>query len=319
MKQQSLAAQAGFEKYGRKSRRELFLDEMEQVVPWLALEALVQPHYAKAGKGRRPVGLRIMLRTYFVQQWFNLSDPGVEEAFYESPVLRRFVGVDLGVAAAPDETTVCRFRHLLEKYDLGGLMLEAVNLHLEAKGIRIATGTIVDATILHAPSSTKNAAGERDPAMHQTRKGNQWYFGLKAHIGVDSKQGTVHSVCTTAASVADKHMLPHLLHGEETKVWGDGGYQGQTDAIKQTAPRAKDMTCRRTRFKQYVDELQRKKNRTKSRVRARVEHPFRILKRVFGFDKVRYRGLAKNHHRLCANFALINLYLHRKRLAVLAA
>jgi IS5 family transposase len=319
MKQQSLAAQAGFEKYGRKSRRELFLDEMEQVVPWPALEALVEPHYPKAGNGRQPVGLRIMLRTYFVQQWFNLSDPGVEEALYESPVLRRFVGVDLGVAAAPDETTVCRFRHLLEKHDLGGLMLEAVNLHLEAKGLRIATGTIVDATILHAPSSTKNAAGERDPEMHQTRKGKQWYFGLKAHIGVDSKQGTVHSVCTTAASVADKHMLPHLLHGEECKVWGDGGYQGQTKAIRQAAPKAKDMTCRRTRYKQYVDELQRKKNRTKSRVRARVEHPFRILKRVFGFDKVRYRGLAKNHHRLCANFALINLYLHRKRLAMLTA
>lgn len=317
MKQQSLAAQMTFEKYGRKSRRELFLDEMEVVVPWPALEALVEPHYAKAGNGRQPVGLPIMLRTYFVQQWYNLSDPGVEEALYESPALRRFVGVDLGVAPAPDETTVCRFRHLLEKHALGGLMLEAVNLHLEAKGLRIATGTIVDATILHAPSSTKNATGERDPEMHQTRKGKQWYFGLKAHIGVDSKQGTVHSVCTTAASVADKHMLPHLLHGEERKVWGDGGYQGQSKAIRQAAPKAQDMTCRRTRFKQYVDELQREKNRTKSRVRARVEHPFRILKRVFGFDKVRYRGLAKNHHRLCANFALINLYLHRKRLAVL--
>ena len=318
MKQQSLAAQSVFEKYGRKSRRELFLDEMEQVVPWPALEALVEPHYPKAGNGRQPVGLRIMLRTYFVQQWFNLSDPGVEEALYESPALRRFVGVDLGVAPAPDETTVCRFRHLLEKHDLGGLMLEAVNVHLEAKGLRIATGTIVDATILHAPSSTKNATGQRDPEMHQTRKGSQWYFGLKAHIGVDSKEGTVHSVCTTAASVADKHMLPHLLHGKETKVWGDGGYQGQRKAIRQAAPKAKDMTCRRTRFKQYVNELQRAKNRTKSRVRARVEHPFRILKRVFGFDKVRYRGIAKNHHRLCANFALINLYLHRKRLATLA-
>ncbi len=231
--------------------------------------------------------------------------------------MRRFVGVDLGVAPAPDETTVCRFRHLLEKHDLGGLMLETVNLHLEARGIRIATGTIVDATLLHAPSSTKNASGERDPEMHQTRKGQQWYFGLKAHIGVDSKEGTVHSVCTTAASVADAHMLPHLLHGKETNVWGDGGYQGQTEAIKAAAPKAKDMTCRRTRFRQIVDVVQRRKSRTKSRVRARVEHPFRILKRVFGFDKVRYRGLRKNHHRLCANFALINLYDHRKRLAVL--
>jgi len=153
--------------------------------------------------------------------------------------------------------------------------------------------------------------------MHQTRKGKQWYFGLKAHIGIDSKEGLVHSVCTTAANVADKHMLPDLLHGEERKVWGDGAYQGQGEAIRQAAPRAQDMTCRRTKYKDYVDELQRKKNRVKAKVRARVEHPFRILKRIFGFDKVRYRGLAKNHNRLCACFALCNLYLHRKRLALL--
>jgi transposase, IS5 family len=285
------------------------------VVPWSELEALVEPHYPKAGNGRRPVGLSIMLRTYFMQQWFNLSDPGVEEAFYESATLRRFAGVDLGVAPAPDETTVLRFRHLLEKHDLCGEMLDTVNEYLEAKGIRIATGTIVDATIIHAPSSTKNKSGERDPAMHQTKKGKQWYFGLKAHIGVDSKEGTVHSVCTSAASVSDVHMLPDLLHGEERKVWGDGGYQGQSEAIREVAPKAQDMTCKRTKFKDYVDELQKKKNTVKSRVRAKVEHVFRILKRVFGFDKVRYRGIAKNHHRLCANFALINLYLHRKRLA----
>jgi IS5 family transposase len=319
MKQQTFASQLSFEKYGRKSRREVFLDEMEQVVPWPELQALVEPHYPKSGNGRRPVGLEIMLRTYFMQQWFNLSDPGVEEAFYESATLRRFAGVDLGVAPAPDETTVLRFRHLLEKHDLCGAMLETVNLHLEAKGIRIATGTIVDATIIHAPSSTKNEKKERDPAMHQTRKGKQWYFGLKAHIGVDSKEGTVHSVCTSAANVSDVHMLPDLLHGEERKVWGDGGYQGQTKAIQQAAPKAQDMTCKRTKFKNYVDEVAKKKNTTKSRVRAKVEHVFRILKRVFGFDKVRYRGIPKNHHRLCANFALINLYLHRKRLARLAA
>jgi IS5 family transposase len=260
-----------------------------------------------------------MLRVYFVQQWFNLSDPGVEEALYESPALRGFVGVDLGVAPAPDETTICRFRHLLEKHALGEQMLETVNHHLASKGIHIATGTIVDATIIHAPSSTKNQSGERDPEMHQTRKGKQWFFGLKAHIGVDSKEGTVHSVCTSAASVADKHMLPDLLHGEERKVWGDGGYQGQTAAIREAAPHAHDMTCRRTKYKNYVDEEAKRKNTTKSRVRAKVEHPFRILKRIFGFDKVRYRGIAKNHHRLCACFALVNLYLHRKRLASLGA
>ena len=272
MQQQSLASQSVFEKYARKSRRELFLEEMEKVVPWSGLEALVRPHYAKAAKGRQPVGLSILLRVYFVRQWFNLSDPGVEEALYESAAFRRFVGVDLGVAPAPDETTVLRLRHFLERHDLGGRMLDAVNLHLEAKGIRIQTGTIVDATILHAPSSTKNASGECDPEMHQTRKGKQWYFGLKAHIGVDAKQGHVHSVATSAASVADCHMLAELLHGEERKVWGDGGDQGQTEAIREAAPKAQDMTCKRTKFKDSVDELQKKKNRSKSRVRAKVEH-----------------------------------------------
>jgi IS5 family transposase len=210
--QRTLASQSSYEKFGRKSKRELFLDEMNGVVPWGALLSLVEPYDPKVGNGRRPVGLEIMLRTYFVQQWFSLSDPGVEEALYDSASLRRFVGVDLGLAAAPDETTICRFRHLLEEHELGGAMLDTVNLHLAAQGIRITTGTIVDATILHAPNSTKNATGERDPEMHQTRKGKQWFFGLKTHIGVDSKEGVVHSVCTTAASVADKHMLPNLLH-----------------------------------------------------------------------------------------------------------
>ena len=319
MRQQTLAAQTGFEKYGRKSKRERFLEAMEQVVPWAELEALIEPHYPKGENGRPPVGLGLMLRVYFVQQWFNLSDPGAEDALYESPALRRFAGVDLGRAPAPDESTILQFRHLLEKHELGEAMLHAVNQYLESRGIRIATGTIVDATILHAPSSTKNRSGERDPEMHQTRKGKQWYFGLKAHIGVDSKQGHVHSVCTSAASVADKHMLPDLLHGEERKVWGDGAYQGQGEAIRQAAPRAQDMTSRRVRYKDFVDELQRAKNRVKARVRAKVEHPFRILKRVFGFEKVRYRGLRKNHQRLCASFALVNLYLHRQRLAVAGA
>jgi IS5 family transposase len=315
VRQQTLASQAGFERYGRKTRREQFLEEMEQVVPWPELEELVRPHYPKGENGRPPVGLSIMLRIYFLQQWFNLSDPGAEDALYESLVLRRFAGVDLGRAPAPDETTILNFRHLLEKQALGGAMLDAVNQHLERRGFRISTGTIVDATIIHAPSSTKNRSGERDPAMHQTKKGNQWYFGMKAHIGVDARHGIVHSVCTTAASVSDVHMLPDLLHGEERRVWGDGGYQGQAEAIRAAAPEAQDMTCRRTRYNDSLDELQRAKNRSKSRVRAKVEHPFRILKRIFGFEKTRYRGLAKNHNRLCACFALANLYLHRKRLA----
>lgn len=319
MRQQTLASQTGFERYARKTRREQFLEEMEQVVPWVELEELVRPHYPKGANGRPPVGLGIMLRVYFLQQWFNLSDPGAEDALYESVVLRRFAGVDLGRAPAPDETTILNFRHLLEAHDLGGAMLAAVNLHLEAKGLRISTGTIVDATIIHAPSSTKNATGTRDPEMHQTKKGNQWYFGMKAHIGVDAKSGIVHSVRSTAANVADCNMLPDLLHGEERKVWGDGGYRGQGEAIRAVAPHAQDMICKRTRYKNFVDELQRAKNRSKSRVRAKVEHPFRILKRVFGFEKVRYRGIPKNHHRLCTCFALGNLYLHRKRLVTLGA
>src|ERR1039458_8559216 len=306
--QQTLASQAVFEKHGRKSKRELFLDQMNQVAPWSELLALVEPFYPKAGNGRQPVGLAIMLRTYFLQQWFSLSSPGMEEAFYESPVLRRFAGVDLGVAAAPDETTILRFRHLLEAHDLCGEMLMTVNRYLETKGIRITTGTIVDATIIHAPSSTKNSSGERDPEMHQTKKGNQWYFGAKAHIGVDSKETVVHSVITSAASVADKHMLPDLLHGDEKKVWGDGGYPGQGEAIHAAAPKAQDMTCRRTRYKNYVDEQAKRKNTNKTRVRAKVEHPFRILKRVFGFTKVRYRGLKKNHEWLWPALFLLKLY-----------
>jgi transposase, IS5 family len=320
MRQITFACQPSFEKYARVSRREQFLQTMETVVPWTELEALIAPHYPKAGKGRQPVGLSIMLRIYFLQHWFNLSDPGAEDALYESPVLRAFAGVDLGRAAAPDETTILNFRHLLEANDLCGKIFDAVNHYLERKGIRIATGTIVDATIIAAPSSTKNEKKERDPEMHQTKKGNQYYFGAKAHIGVDSKEGIVHSVCTSAASVHDKHMLPDLLHGEEKKVWGDSGYQGQAEKIREAAPQAQDMTNRRVKNRKGdVDEEQKRRNRTKSRVRAKVEWPFCILKRIFGYTKVRYRGMVKNHHWHLAAFALVNLYQHRKRLALLGA
>jgi IS5 family transposase len=315
MRQITFASQPSFEKFARKSRREEFLTAMDVIVPWSELEALIAPHYPKAGKGRQPVGLGIMLRIYFLQHWFNLSDPGAEDALYESPVLRNFAGIDLGRAAAPDETTILNFRHLLEKHELNGKILDTVNLYLESQGIRISTGTIVDATIISAPSSTKNSNKERDPQMHQTKKGNQYYFGAKAHIGVDSKEVIVHSVCTSAASVHDKHMLPDLLHGNETKVWGDAGYQGQTEMIRATAPQAQDMTNRRVnKSKGEVDEEAKRKNRTKSRVRAKVEWPFRILKRVFKYTKVRYRGIKKNHEWLLTAFALVNLYQHRKRL-----
>jgi transposase, IS5 family len=219
----------------------------------------------------------------------------------------------------PDESTMVGFGHRLEKHELGGAMLKAVNQYLESRGIRIPTGRIVDASILHAPWSTKNRSGERDPEMHQRRKGKPWYLGRKAHLGVDSKQGPVPAVCPSAAWVADKHMLPDRLHGEERKVWGDGGYQGQGEALRRGARRAQDMTSRSVQYKNFVDELQKAKKRGKARVRAQVEHPFQILKRNFGFEQVRYRGIKKNHHRRCASFALVNLYLHRRRLAVARA
>ncbi len=309
----------GFERYTKKTKRALFLEEMEQVVPWRKLGALIEPYYPKAGNGRPPVGVERMLRIYFLQQWFNLSDPAVEEALYDSVVLRQFVGIDLGREPVPDETTVCKFRHLLEEHKLGGEMLETVNLHLQEKGVRITTGTIVDATIIPAPSSTKNREEKRDPEMHQTKKGKQWYFGMKAHVGVDSKTKLIHSAAVTAANVADARVLPELLHGEETRVWGDQGYVGQTEAIHEAAPRAQDCTHRRYRYKDHIDEVERAKNRTKSSVRSKVEHVFQILKLKFGFVKVRYRGLTKNANRLFATCALVNLFMVRKKLLRLAA
>lgn len=308
----------GFERYTKKTRRAEFLEEMEQVVPWAELYALIEPHYPQPGNGRPPIGAERMLRIYFLQQWFNLSDPAVEEALYDSSVMLQFAGIDLGREPVPDETTVCKFRHLLEEHNLGGEMLETVNLHLQAKGVRITTGTIVDASIIHAPSSTKNRDQQRDPEMHQTKKGKDWYFGMKAHVGVDSKNKIIHSVVVTPANVADSAVLPELLHGEETRVWGDGAYQGQTEIIHQHAPRARDCTQRRCRYKDRIDEVERAKNRTKSRVRSRVEHVFGIMKLKFGFVKVRYRGLKKNANRLFATCALVNLFVARRKLLRLA-
>jgi IS5 family transposase len=320
MKQRTLAMANGFERYSKKTRRAEFLEEMEQVVPWRKLCALIEPHYPKAGNGRPPVGLERMLRMYFLQQWFNLSDPAVEEVLYDSVVMRDFVGIDLGQEPVPDETTMCKFRHLLEEHGLGGEMLETVNLYLEDKGVRITTGTIVDATILHAPSSTKNREQKRDPEMHQTKKGNQWYFGMKAHVAVDSNTKLIHTAVVTPANVADATVLPELLHGEETKVWGDQAYCGQSEVIREYAPRAQDCTQRRYRYKNHVDEEERAKNRTKSQVRSKVEHVFGVMKLKFGFVKVRYRGLVKNANRVFAICALVNLFMVRKKLlrAVLA-
>lgn len=316
MKQQTLA---GFERYGKTTRRAQFLAQMEQIVPWAELQAVVEPFYPKVSEagGRPPIPLERMLRIYFLQLWFNLSDPAVEEALYDSAAMRSFAGIDLGQEAAPDETTVCKFRHLLERHKLGKSLLKTVNSYLARNGIKISNGTIVDATIISAPSSTKNKKGERDPEMHQTAKGKQWFFGMKAHVGVDSRHKLIHTILASAANISDSLALPHLLHGKETCVWGDQAYQGHTQAIRKVAPRARDLTNRRYRFGGRVDEAIKAKNRTKSKVRSKVEHAIGVIKRVFGFQKVRYRGLAKNLHRLEASAALANLFMMRRRLLTL--
>jgi len=314
MRQQTLAVAGGFERFGRQSRRAEFLSAMELVVPWRELVALIEPHYPNTGKGRPPIGVERMLRIYFLQQWFNLSDPGVEDALYESPSMRGFVGIDLGREPAPDETTVCKFRHLLERHELGKRLFAEVNRYLDQHGLKIGTGTIVDATILHAPSSTKNQRGERDPEMHQVRKGKQWYFGMKAHVGVDAESKLIHSVEATAANVADCRVLAQLLHGNETEVWGDQAYQGQAAVLAEQAPKAIDRTNRLWRSKLKIYPERREENRVKSKTRSRVEHIFQTMKLQFGFVKVRFRGLAKNLNRLQTTCALVNLYTVRKSL-----
>jgi transposase, IS5 family len=313
MKQQTLT---GLEKYAKTTRRGRFLADMSAIVPWRELEGVVEPVYPKGSElgGRPPIALQKMLRMYFLQLWFNLSDPAVEEALYDSASMREFVGIDLGAEPVPDETTICKFRHLLEKHALGKKLLYAVNEYLRVHGIKIANGTIVDATIISSPSSTKNKDQKRDPEMHQTAKGKQWYFGMKAHLGVDSKTKLIHTILASAANVADRDALPHLLHGRETRVWGDRGYQGQTAVIHARAPRARDFTNRKHRGRGWVNAVDKAKNRTKSRVRAKVEHAIGVIKHVFGFQKVRYRGLAKNLHRLEVSAALANIFLHRRRL-----
>ena len=303
----------------RRTRREIFLAEMEQVVPWSALLALIEPHYPKAGRpGRQPYSLSTMLRTHFLQQWYALSDPAMEEALIETPVMRRFARLS-GLDNIPDETTILNFRRLLETHGLAERIFERVNAHLARKGLSLRAGTIVDATIIAAPSSTKNRDGMRDPSMHQTKKGNQWHFGMKAHIGVDDESGLVHHVECTAANVADVTQVHKLLHGKEDTVCGDSGYTGadkreelqDVDAgflIAEKPSKLRAMKNKRDR--QYAARWEH----YKASLRAKVEHPFRVIKRQFGYIKVRYRGLAKNTAQVLTLFALSNLWMSRRRL-----
>lgn len=310
---------AGFERHRKTTRRDVFLSEMDKVVPWTELCACIEPFYPKARPqgGRQPIGLERMLRIHFLQQWYALSDPAMEEALYDSQAMRRFVGIDLGQEGAPDETTICKFRHLLERHDLAGRLFDAVNGHLKRHGMKLSTGTIVDATIIAAPSSTKNKDKARDPAMRQTKKGNRWYFGMKAHIGVDVETGLVHHAVTTAANVADVTQVDKLLHGKEKAVHGDAGFRG---ADKRAAKRGRRFYIaeQRSKVKAIRDEillgLTRTIEKLKASIRAKVEHPFRVIKRQFGYVKVRYRGLAKNHAQVVTLFALSNLWMARGQL-----
>jgi len=314
MRQHTLAEE-GFEKYRKPTRREQFLAEMDKIIPWEGLCGVIEPFYPKPeGAGRPPIGLERMLRIHFLQHWFNLSDPAVEEALYDSRAMRSFVGIDLGREPAPDETTICKFRHILEANNLGERLFTLIREYLAENGIKVSTGTILDATIISAPSSTKNRSKARDPEMHQTKKGNQWYFGMKAHIGVDSSTKLIHSVVATPANVHDSQVLDRLLHGGETRVWGDSAYTGQGEVIRENAPHARDFTQRKGSRHQRLSDEERSRNRTKSKVRAKVEHPILVFKRIFGFCKVLYRGLAKNANRLFVVCGLTNLYMARRRL-----
>jgi IS5 family transposase len=316
MKQQTLAVamddNAQYERFRKPTRRDTFLAQMEALVPWAALCIVIEPHYPKAGNGRPPVGLGRMLRMYLVQHWFNLADEACEDALLDSPALRRFVGIDLGRERVPDATTLLKFRRLLEDNKLGEALFAKVGEVLQARGLKVGSGTIVDATIIAAPSSTKNASGARDPEMHQTKKGNQWHHGMKLHIGVDKDTGLTHSAVVTAANVHDKHPLPQLLHGQEAEVYGDSAYSSQQELIASKAPNARDMTNQRVREGGPGAEIAQLLNKSKSRVRSRVEHVFAVVKRLWGFSKVRYRGLAKNATRAFVALGLANIFMARR-------
>jgi IS5 family transposase len=301
----------------KQTRRERFLAQIEAATPWAQLVAVIEPHYPKGNRGRPPIGLERMLRMYIAQNCFGLSDEGIEDALYDSQAIRRFVGIDLGREAAPDATTLLKFRRLLEEKNLTAAILETINAHLAKRGLLMRQGTIVDATLIAAPSSTKNSTGERDPEMHQTKKGNQWHFGMKAHVGVDADSGLVHTVVGTAANVNDVTQAHHLLHGKETDVFGDAGYQGadkrQENRDKQLrwhiAMRpGKRKALPETPWGVVMDKLEQ----VKARIRAKGEHAFHVIKNLFRHRKTRYRGLEKNTKQLYTLFGLANLVLARR-------
>jgi transposase, IS5 family len=307
MMTQSTLSVGGFDAHSKVTRKAAFLARMDKLVPWSALEALIEPHYPKVGNGRPPRSLSTMLRMYCVANWFDMADEACEDMLYDTPAFREFCGVDLGKEGVPDATTLLNFRHLLEKHELGAGIFAKVGELLLANGLKLCGGTIVDATIIAAPSSTKNQDKARDPEMHSTQKAGHWHFGMKAHIGVDSASGLIHSASVTAANAHDSQQLGKLLHGNETRLYGDSAYRGQQEVLKAKAPKARDFTNKRAYRNTPLTERDKQVNRTKSQTRAKVEHPFLTLKRLWGFAKVRYRGLAKNANRTFAMLALINV------------
>jgi IS5 family transposase len=302
----------GFKNKGKVTKRTQFLAEMDQVVPWARLEALIAPVFPKGERGRPPLPLATMLRVYCLQQWFNLSDPAVEEALYDSEAMRFFAGIDGATHIVPDETTVLKFRRRLEKHELAPKLFGEINAVLAERGLIVGAGTIVDATIVHAPSSTKNQEGKRDPEMHQTKKGNQWYFGMKVHTGTDADTGVVHSITATAANVHDAQVLPELLHGLEQELYGDAAYQDkQTQALAEEAGIAWNV-CERAGRGRNLTGGQKRRNRAISRIRAKGEHPYLVVKRLWGHMKVRYRGIAKNLAQAFMLYGLANLFMMRR-------
>jgi len=313
MKQMSFAA-SEYVKKPKQTRKEQFLKEMERVVPWSRLLTVIEPHYPKAGNGRRPYELSTMLRIHFMQQWFGYSDAAMEEALHDVPLLRHFAGLDAGVDAMPDETTILNFRHLLERHHLSGKVFAEVNAMLTEKGLLLREGTTVDATLIAAPPSTKNREGKRDAEMTQTKKGNQWYFGMKAHIGVDDRSGLVHTVIGTTAKDSDMSQFKELLHGEEDRISADRGYDYPVVHGHIKEMHAEDWVARKAAPGKALDAWTKGLNHAIAKLRAIGEHPFRIVKRQFGYTKVRYRGLAKNTAQLITLFALSNLYQVRRAL-----
>ena len=302
----------------KRTRKREFLDEMQRVVPWAELIALIEPHYPKGKTGRPPMGIATMLRIHFLQQWFGLSDPAMEEALHDVPLYREFADLEGPMRRLPDESTILRFRHLLEEHGLAAPMFATVNRVLQAHGLTLKTGTVVDATLIAAPSSTKNSTGERDPEMRQTKKGNDYYFGMKAHIGADADSGLVHTVICTPANTSDVTQAEALLHGEEEIAFGDAGYQGAHKrpeaTMKNWLVAMRPGKRRKLDPSNPRDAIVNEIERLKASVRAKVEHPFRVIKRQFGFTKVRYRGLAKNTAQLTTLFALSNLWMARRKL-----